>query len=257
MIFQFDINKEYSRNDVAKILGLPEAPKGGQWATGYLSYQGVYFIFCGVGVPGRTGHDYGNRFDGDELLWSGKTGSRKGQPTINKMTEEGAEVHIFWRQDNRHKFTYAGLGRAVSISDDMPVRIRWQLRNELNGVEGISAEEIIVPKNQDVGLMTEGARKQITVNAYERNPQARKKCIEVHGCTCAACGFDFENTYGPRGRGFIHVHHIRPISSIGQSYELKPERDLIPLCPNCHAMVHRSDPPATVEELRTLIANDR
>jgi len=173
---------------------------------------------------------------------------------IDEMCEPDAEVHVFWRRDNRERFTYAGLGQAVSVSNDVPVQIRWQFRNAEHGGEGWLAEEVaadvvdLLPTN-----LVEGAVKRVSVNAYERNPLARKQCIAVHGCRCAACGFDFEAAYGEIGRGFIHVHHLRPLSSIGESYVLNPVRDLIPLCPNCHAIVHRSNPPVTVEVLRALI----
>ena len=99
----------------------------------------------------------------------------------------------------------------------------------------------------------EGAKKKVIVNRYERNREAREKCIAAHRCKCAACGMDFEKVYGEIGRGYIHVHHIVPLSSIGEEYELDPINDLIPVCPNCHAMLHRHDPPLTVVELRNEI----
>ena len=98
----------------------------------------------------------------------------------------------------------------------------------------------------------EGAKKEIIVNRYERNHEAREKCIAAHGCKCAVCGMDFEKTYGEIGRGFIHVHHIVPLSSIGKEYELNPITDLVPVCPNCHAMLHRQDPPYDVDSLKAL-----
>ncbi|WP_404851742.1 HNH endonuclease (plasmid) [Enterobacter asburiae] len=102
---------------------------------------------------------------------------------------------------------------------------------------------------------TEGARKTITVNAYERNPEARKACIRRHGTICKGCGFDFEKTYGELGKDFIHVHHITPLATTCESYKIDPGRDMIPLCPNCHAMVHRGNEsrPLSVDELRQLI----
>ena len=99
----------------------------------------------------------------------------------------------------------------------------------------------------------EGAKKEIVVNRYERNREARERCIAAHECKCAVCGMDFEKVYGEIGRGFIHVHHIVPLSSIGKEYELDPINDLIPVCPNCHSMLHRHDPPLMVEELRNTI----
>lgn len=101
----------------------------------------------------------------------------------------------------------------------------------------------------------EGAVKQIIVNKYERSSIARQKCIEYHGCKCSVCGIDFEEKYGDLGKGFIHVHHIVPLNKIGREYVVDYKNDLIPVCPNCHAMLHRivHGKEVTVEELKKII----
>jgi 5-methylcytosine-specific restriction protein A len=53
----------------------------------------------------------------------------------------------------------------------------------------------------------EGAKKKITVNAYERNPAARAACLKRHGYSCMVCNMNFYDTYGEIGKKFIHVHH--------------------------------------------------
>ena len=106
------------------------------------------------------------------------------------------------------------------------------------------AEELSTPEKY-----SEGARFTVTINAYERNPKARAACIAHHGQTCAVCGFDFSRVYGDLGKGYIHVHHVVPIGKIGKEYKIDPTADLIPVCPNCHAMIHRVEPPLTVEQL--------
>lgn len=92
---------------------------------------------------------------------------------------------------------------------------------------------------------------------YERNPIARKKCIEHYGVQCQVCEINFENTYGEVGKDFIHVPHIVPLHEIQQGYEVDPIRDLIPVCPNCHAMLHRkeNDDYLSIEQLRERILN--
>ncbi len=100
----------------------------------------------------------------------------------------------------------------------------------------------------------EGATKKVLVNKYERSRDAREKCILLKGCRCAVCGMDFEKEYGAIGKGFIHIHHIIPINSIGKDYVIDCEKDLVPVCPNCHAMLHRNNPPYTIEELKLKIA---
>lgn len=102
----------------------------------------------------------------------------------------------------------------------------------------------------------EGAKKTIVVNSYERNREARNVCIAAHGCKCSVCGMDFEKMYGEIGHDFIHVHHIIPISTIGEEYKIDPIRDLVPVCPNCHAMLHRGrdGEVLTIDELKEIIA---
>ncbi len=106
---------------------------------------------------------------------------------------------------------------------------------------------------QDTEKYSEGAALQVLVNRYERNRMAREQCIALKGCRCAVCGMDFEKVYREIGKGFIHVHHTVPIANIGKNYVVDPEHDLVPVCPNCHAMLHRQDPPYTVAELKGIV----
>lgn len=100
----------------------------------------------------------------------------------------------------------------------------------------------------------EGAVRQIKVNAYERSAEARRRCIARYGHSCSACEFNFESTYGDAGKDFIHVHHLVPLSEVGDEYEVDPEKDLRPVCPNCHAIIHRKKPPYTIDEIKKLLA---
>lgn len=105
--------------------------------------------------------------------------------------------------------------------------------------------------------LKEGAKKQVYVNAYERNRVARTRCIEKYGVNCQVCDMNFEETYGEIGKDFIHVHHLTPMAARGDEYDVDPEKDLIPVCPNCHAMLHKGgNPLLTIEELKKII-NDQ
>lgn len=99
----------------------------------------------------------------------------------------------------------------------------------------------------------EGSAHQINSTKYERNPVARNRCIELKGCKCYICGFDFEKVYGEIGKGFIHVHHIVPVSEIKTSYRIDVEKDLIPVCPNCHAMLHRKGGKLDFHRLKEIV----
>jgi 5-methylcytosine-specific restriction enzyme A len=102
-------------------------------------------------------------------------------------------------------------------------------------------------------LLLEGTKRSQFVTKYERDPVARKTCLRHHGTTCMVCGLLFKELYGSIGEGFIHVHHIVPLSQIGQEYAVNPIYDLRPVCPNCHAMLHKRTPPYTIAELKEII----
>lgn len=114
--------------------------------------------------------------------------------------------------------------------------------------------EIVYPDEVDSDQhYLEGKSKKVSVNIYERNPKARKDCIKFYGFICQICEFDFEKKYGELGKKFIHVHHKLDIAEIGQEYQVDPIKDLIPVCPNCHSMLHKRKPAFSIEELKELI----
>lgn len=99
----------------------------------------------------------------------------------------------------------------------------------------------------------EGKAIEVMSKRYERDKTAREECLKIHSHACLACGLDFGKRYGPIGEGFIHVHHIIPISQRNGEYVPDPSKDLIPLCPNCHAMIHKLDPPYELEKLKEVL----
>lgn len=88
---------------------------------------------------------------------------------------------------------------------------------------------------------------------YERNIYARKECIRHYGYSCSVCDFNFEKFYGSLGYKFIHVHHLTQVATIKQEYKVDPIQDLRPVCPNCHSMLHKQNPPLTIDELKDII----
>ena len=137
----------------------------------------------------------------------------------------------------------------------------WEMRSEV--AEALEKLGWVTSKNpvlrvfpdevNETEIFQEGAVRQILVNAYERSPQARQKCIDHYGESCFVCEFNFGEVFGELGKGFIHVHHLLPLSEIAEEYEVDPVKDLRPVCPNCHAMIHRCSPPLDIEEVKGLI----
>lgn len=114
------------------------------------------------------------------------------------------------------------------------------------GREALFAPEEVLPSAR----YREGAVRRVEVNRYEREPRARELAIAHHGVDCIVCGFNFGAAYGPIGENFVHVHHVRELSSLPDGYEVDPLTDLVPVCANCHAMLHRQRPALTPDELR-------
>lgn len=115
----------------------------------------------------------------------------------------------------------------------------------------------VVPLESAVSLdipQTEGTAKKILTTRYERSPINRALCLAAKGYSCCVCGMNFQDTYGDLGHNFIHIHHAKPVSRMGDDYLVDPLKELFPVCPNCHSMLHRSDPPMPVEELRALLS---
>lgn len=96
----------------------------------------------------------------------------------------------------------------------------------------------------------EGAVKHGSITRYERSAKNRRICLALFGFDCKICGVDLERRYGPVAKDFIHVHHVVPVSRMSAPSVVNPAEDLIPVCPNCHYVMHREDPPVAPEVLR-------
>ncbi len=105
---------------------------------------------------------------------------------------------------------------------------------------------------------SEGRQTQRYVTVYERNPKLRAAAIAIHGLTCVVCGFNFGDVYGEYGKGYIHIHHLTPVSEFGQGTEVNPKSDLVPVCANCHSIIHRRKAQTlSIEEIQSFIAQSR
>lgn len=136
----------------------------------------------------------------------------------------------------------------VHIPDNIAEELEKVWTNFANG-KGFSLPEEV----EETEAIYEGAMRRISVNAYERSPEARRKCIAHYGTSCFVCGFDFAKAYGEAGKDYIHVHHLRQLSEIGEKYQIDPIRDLHPVCPNCHAVIHRRKPAYSLEEVKAFL----
>ena len=129
--------------------------------------------------------------------------------------------------------------------------------NGQHGGDGDSVDILLPEEISETEGFYEGAPKQISIDTYERDRTARNKCLQHYGTRCAVCAQDMSEIYGPVAAGLIHVHHLKPLSEVKGDYQVHPITDLRPVCPNCHAVIHRRKPAYKIEEIKDFLERVR
>lgn len=161
------------------------------------------------------------------------------------------DVLVTWKELIKPPFSAFNWGvqaSGLTIPDKLAGALEqiWQIRTGGGG-------QVPAPDTPSASLLPEGAKRRIIVNSYERNPAARAECLAHHGTRCKVCDVGLAERFGPIAAGFIHVHHIVPLSNVGRAYKIDPVKDLVPVCPTCHAILHLRVPPLSVSEARDLL----
>jgi 5-methylcytosine-specific restriction enzyme A len=158
---------------------------------------------------------------------------------------------ITWNELQKSPYSSVSWGiqaSGVRLRESITGKVEQLWARRTGGNDIILPEE--VPPDEHYA---EGAKKRVSVNAYERKPQARAACIAHFGFRCSMCDLLLEDRYGSIAAEFIHVHHIIPLSKVKADYRVDPKKDLRPVCPNCHAVIHRHKPPLSMAEARRLV----
>lgn len=168
----------------------------------------------------------------------------------------GESVQTLYLIEDCHRVPPFSMTSLIKIEDNNPISEDYGYSYSIVHpyVAGTGRDTTLRPDEEEVQGFLEGGRIKVTVNRYERSRTARKECIEHYGFQCSVCGISFEHRYGERGKEYIEVHHIKPLSEVEDNYRVDPVEDLRPVCPNCHAMLHR-DPSCTIEDLRQMISS--
>ncbi|MGL4742448.1 MAG: HNH endonuclease [Sarcina sp.] len=174
------------------------------------------------------------------------------------------------QRDDTSKFNYWHV-MFLGTRDINTKRFVWILRsNIIAAIDELVEEKKITNYYGDTGerlieitnlenIYLEGSRCLVSVNMYERDSKARNICIQYYKdrnkgkISCIICKFNFEKFYGEEFKNKIHIHHIKPLSSIKKEYKLNPITDLVPVCPNCHMAIHSKKPIYKIEELQEIL----
>ena len=170
-----------------------------------------------------------------------KEGFAKYYKSIHPESAEMSEMEIVKEEQ-----------RACLACDD------WQLLYDRVGLnETAPAMRNIIEEADGKKIYEEG--KRITKDFAQevaRNSQARIDCLALKGHRCIVCEQDLEEKYGVPG--IIHVHHLKPLYESLGDREVDPVKDLVPVCPNCHAVIHSKGPREcyTFNEVREMLGLD-
>jgi 5-methylcytosine-specific restriction enzyme A len=199
-----------------------------------MSHRSLDENILGIAPDKRTGHESMNI-----LHYIGLKDKHKGIFGDYSITEA---MHIMKQQDSDFELVIQSLYRLINQSESS------------KELEEVIANDIDSEQAEEESYYKDGAVKQYYGKRYERRTENRKKAIEHHGLNCVVCGFNFEKVYGERGKDFIEVHHVNPLSTIGEQIVIDPKEDLVPVCSNCHRMIHRrKDNVLTVDDLKLLV----
>ena len=198
-----------------------------------------------------------------------------------KIAENSLTVRVWLGRNNNPRHTNLGIvkvhtyreqqNRSVDFVVTQPSHLDGPLTfiadNEIPGWlragehEARSLHEVDQPRTvfsdpdvTDERTFIEGKLVVAQVNRFERDRGAREECVKQLGVRCKVCQMTFKERYGEFAEGFIHVHHLKLLSEIRENYVVAPTIDLVPVCPNCHAMLHKSG--LSPEELRASMSLD-
>lgn len=211
----FEINKTYTRKDIGEML--ETSTKGGNWVTGYVTFNNELYVFVTIEGAGRTGHNYHNRFlENDLLEWHGKTNSHIGQPLIKKIINNEIKIYIFIRYNDKPQFTYIGLGKCIKYFDESPVRIYFDY--EKRNLQVLERENIEKIENLENISVTE---KETIIKS--RVGHSKLKEILLNNLKkCQLCNIKKEE--------LLIASHIKPWSK-SNSQERLDLNNVLLLCP--------------------------
>ncbi len=217
-----------------------------------------FFEYKGSGIPKGVFPFFktSKLSSGDKLYITLKYNGQEYNAYIEIDKTPSQRARIFWFADLGNRFTKLYPQYKDKDFKNYPLVTFEQISpTHYNIFFAESIDESSFNNSDYIGR--EGKKDWIQSIHYERNAQLRQQALSIHGYTCVVCGFNFFETYGEIGRGFIHIHHINPLSETGEQI-VNPKTDLVPVCPNCHYMIHRDKGHIlSIKELKQILKENR
>ncbi len=172
------------------------------------------------------------------------------QPSLAAGYEYNRLREVLNYYDNFVKSKEFRSNKATLAAGELALKSAAKKKTKKSGNESIP--DVLGEAEPSATELSEGALRQVSQTKHERNQALRQLCLKHFGAICQACGMKFEDVYGEIGKGYIEVHHLSPIGQTDGEHAVNPKTDLVPLCANCHAMIHRlmaAEKKATGKEL--------
>jgi len=222
--------------DVASVLEAAKTGKSLRWIVPEKAHATDRALFCPPGLGFVARAVIGSKPRPRRVDWSKRSRYRA---IVREITPLVSTVPLAFIRKNHPSWKWPTYPRSYTT-------ISGKIEDRLEALLGTYQTSFAEP-------LTEGARKLASVTIYERNPIARQRCIDHYGTACHACGFSFGGIYGETAEGYIHVHHLEAVSSKEGKRAVDPIKDLRPICPNCHAVIHLQSPPLSILELKRML----
>jgi hypothetical protein len=267
----FDLvkNEKYRRQDVWRLVkDNDEKMTLNFQQSGYERINEDLFAFINIGYKGHAGQIFPNKYDAETetIKWFGKKKTHSDQDLMKDVINGFLTVHCFGRWNSDPEWTYLGIGKVVNYADGQIVIDKDGTETFCLGFELNCRDSAVNPTfinnfdnsfEEGVPDVFEGKEKYVRHKTRERNPeiikQKKKEFQRQNGrLFCEVCNFDFKETYGERGEGFIECHHNIPLHE-DEKERITKTSDLSILCSNCHRMVHRKKKWLTILELRGIL----
>ncbi len=163
------------------------------------------------------------------------------------------------RQGNEWVFNFDDARTCKRLIDFVNGRLRGFIEIRPGGpatpVEERLSVTLVEPASVEGSVYWEGDRSRALHEQVERNSAARDACLRDQGARCIVCGLRVRERYAGLSREVVEVHHLRPLSDTIGPYQLNPATDLVPVCPNCHRVIHSQVPALEPGQVKAMLAS--
>lgn len=139
---------------------------------------------------------------------------------------------------------------SVSTVQSSSIEAKEEIVEEANSESTLSSVEEL---SEVVNITCEHAQARDEKSDTDYKVKLKKECIDYYGAICDICGFDFGYTYGEAFEQCIDVHNQNSVEGEEILPTTHPTEDLIPICHNCHHIIHSTVPAISVEKMRKMV----